>query len=386
MEVEEESKKLLTINTSQGLFQYNRLVFGVASAPAIWQRTIEQVLGGIPGTKCILDDMVITRKTDEEHLRNLEMVLKRLHEYGLKANTKKCEFFQDKIQFCAHEIDKNGLHKTQEKISAVVQAPRPMSVTQVWSFLGLVNYYSHFLPRLSTLVRPLNQLLEKHHKWKWTESCEQAFQKAKKLVSSDQVLTHYDPDLPRRMASDASPYGLGAVLSHVTKDGSERPIAFASRSVTKTEQKYAQIDKEALALIWGIKKFHQYLFGRRFTILTDHQPLTHIFHPHNSIQTTTAARLQRYALLLSGFEYDIVYKATAHHGNADCLSRLPLNNERDDVNDSEAADPVHVFHVAQLESLPVTSIMVRQATSRDPVLSKVFESILKGWQNFSSPI
>ena len=118
----------------------------------------------------------------------------------------------------------------------------------------------------------------------------------RELVASDQVLAHYNPDLPIRIASYASPYGIGTVLSHVLKNGTERPIVFGSHSLTKTEQEYSQIDKEALALIWGIKKFHHYLFGRKFTILTDHQPLTQIFHPLKGIPGTTAAKLQRYAL------------------------------------------------------------------------------------------
>ena len=268
---------------------------------------IEQVLDGIPGTKCILDDMVITGKTDEEYLQNLEMVLKRLQEHGLRVHTKKLSFFQYKIKFCGHEIDKNGLHKTREKIDA----PRPQNVTLGRSFLGLVNYYNHFLPNFSTVVQPLNNLLQRDHKWEWTRACEDAFEKSKELVASDQVLAHYDPDLPIRIASDASPYGIGIVLSHVVKNRTERPIAFRSRSLTKTEQKYSQIDKEALALIWGIKKFHHYLFGRKFTISTDHQPLTQ--------------RQSLYALFLSGFDYDIVYKRTTQHINADCLPRLPLD-------------------------------------------------------------
>lgn len=134
------------------------------------------------------------------------------------------------------------------------------------------------------------------------------------------------------------------MLSHVINDGTERPIAFASRTLTETEQKYAQIDKEALSIIWGVKKFHMYLFGRPFTLYTDHQPLTSIFHPRKSIPVVTAARLQRYALFLAGYDYSIQYKNTKVHSNADGLSRLPLVTE---AKDEEVVDPVGVFNLMQ---------------------------------------
>ena len=175
LEMEEDSKKYLTINTHMGLFQYNRLVFGITSAPAIWQRTIDQVLEGTSGTSCILDDMIITGKNDEEHLANLEEVLRRLQVHGLRANKAKCEFFKEKITFCGHDIDRHGLHKSPEKVEAVLKAPRPRNVAEVRSFLGLVNYYNRFFPNLSTVVHPLNQLLESNHQWKWTEQCETTF-------------------------------------------------------------------------------------------------------------------------------------------------------------------------------------------------------------------
>ena len=143
-----------------------------------------------------------------------------------------------------------------------MKAPHPCNAAEVRSFLGLVNYYHRFfLPNLSTVVHPLNQLLENNHKWKWAEQCETAFHSVKEMITSEQVLTHYDPSLPLRLACDVYPAGIGTVLSYVMNDGTEGPIAFASRTLTKTEQGYAQIDKEALAIIWGVKTFHVYLFG-----------------------------------------------------------------------------------------------------------------------------
>ena len=191
MEVSEEFKKFLTINTHKGLFLF-LLVFGISSCPAIWQRTIDQILQGIPGIQCILDDMIVSGKTDEEHLENLENVLKRIQDAGLKANKEKCEFFRDRVQFCGHEIDREGLHKTQEKIESVVSAPRPENVSQ------LVDYYNRFLATASTVLHPLHQLLEQNSEWQWTEQCEQAFTEANRMITSEQVLTHYDPALPVR--------------------------------------------------------------------------------------------------------------------------------------------------------------------------------------------
>ena len=362
IELEEESRKYLTINTSMGLFQYNRLVFGITSAPAIWQRTMDQILEGTSGISCILDDMIVTGESDAEHLANLEEVLRRLHFHGLRANKSKCEFFQEKITFCGHDIDSKGLHKTTDKTAAVVNAPRPQNVTEVRSFLGLVNYYHKFLPNLATTLHPLNQMLESNYQWDWTDRCEEAFQKVKVMIASDLVLTHYDPKLPLQLACDASPVGIGAVLSHVMPDGTERPIAFASRSLSKAERNYAQIDKEALATVWGVKKFHNYLFGRNFTLLTDHEPLTSIFHPSKSLPAVTAARLQRYALFLAGFDYTIMYKNTKCHGNADGLSRLPLHSET-----TEESDPVGLFYATQFEPLPVTAEQVKRETQRESI-------------------
>ena len=204
----------------------------------------------------------------------------------MRARREKCQFFQEKITYCRHEVDRHGLHKTQDKIDAVVNAPQPENTQQVRSFLGLINYYHKFLPNLATVLSPLNKLLQHERKWKWTKECEEAFTKLKELITSDMVLTHYDPELPLRLACDASPVGIGAVLSHIMDDGTERPIAYASRTLNKAERNCSQIDKEALALVWGVKKFHLYLFGKHFTLVNDHEPLTSIFSPRKGVLST----------------------------------------------------------------------------------------------------
>ncbi|XP_064486121.1 uncharacterized protein K02A2.6-like [Ornithodoros turicata] len=189
MEVDEKSKHLLTINTEKGLFRHNRMVFGIAPAPAIWQRTIEQVLQGVPMTHATQDDILVSGTNEEDHLENLSEVLKRLKSFGLKANLQKCSFFQDSIVYCGYKISSEGLHKTQDKISAVLEAPAPQNVSQLRSFLGLINYYGKFIPDSANFLRPLHALLEKSAKWKWTKDCKAAFQKAKGIIASDTVTT-----------------------------------------------------------------------------------------------------------------------------------------------------------------------------------------------------
>ncbi|XP_061177726.1 uncharacterized protein K02A2.6-like [Saccostrea echinata] len=373
MEVDESSRELMTINTHKGLYQYTRLQFGVAAAPAIWQRAMDQVLQGIPFTSCVLDDMIISGKTDEEHLANLDAVLEQLEKFGLRANLEKCDFFKEQVSYCGHMISEEGLKKSPDKVNAVLNAPRPENLHQLRSFLGLVNYYRSFLPNLSAVLGPLNELLQGDKTWKWTKQCEQAFTEVKEIMTSEQVLCHYDPNQPVKLACDASPYGLGSVLSHVMDDGTERPIAFASRSLTKAEKAYSQIDKEALALYWGVVKFHTYLYGRHFTLVTDHKPLVSILNPSAGIPAMTAARLQRYALYLAGHTYDIEYRNTKSHCNADGLSRLPLS-----VTTSDYEDTATVFYNTQIDQLPVTSAQVKLGTQRDNILSHVLDCVSKG--------
>ena len=184
------------------------------------------------------------------------------------------------------------------------------------------------------------------------------------------MLTHYDPGVPLKLAGDASSDGLGAVLSHVFPQGTEKPVAFASRPLSNAKKNYAQIDKEALAIVWAVRKFRNYIFGRRFTIATDHEPLTSILHPQKGVPVMTAAR---YALLLSAHNYTIVYRNTKKHANADSLSRLPLAVEAE--TDDDYAD---CFYCEPFEKLPVTASTISKESRKNKILSRVFASVLNG--------
>ena len=191
-----------------------------------------------------------------------------------------------------------------------------------------------------------------------------------KLVNK---LVHYDGNRELRLACDASSYGIGAVISHVMDDGQERPIAYASRTLSSSERNYAQIEREALSIVFGVKKFHQFLYGRKFTLITDHKPLLAIFNPKSAIPTLAAARMQRWALVLSAYDYEIEYKRSEDHANCDALSRLPHE-------DSTVGSEGVVYSVSVIDDdFPITAEDIGKATLVDPVLGKVHQFVMSGW-------
>ena len=273
IELHPSSRKFVTINTPRGLFSHTRLPYGVSSALGIFQRVMDSLLKGIPNTMVYLDDILVTGPTEEEHLQTLELVFKRLAQAGFRLKASKCSFLSEKVEYLGHRINAEGIHSSGTTLSAIREAPAPTNLTELRSYLGMVNHYGRFLPNLATVLAHMHQLFRKDTKWYWMKAQQEAFDRTKEMLSSPQVVTHFDSSKALILTCDASQYGIGSVLAHVMEDGTERPIAYHSRSLSPAEKNYAQIDKEGLAVIDGLKKFHQYLWGRKFTIVTDHKPL-----------------------------------------------------------------------------------------------------------------
>ena len=369
------SKQYVTINTHRGLFQYNRLPFGVASAPAIFQRHMETLLQGLDGVSVYLDDILVSGRSLEEHLTRLAGVLDRLEKSGMHLNQQKCSFLGSKIEYLGHVIDAEGIHPTSDKVKAIQEAPPPANISQLRSFLGLLNYYNRFLPNLATKLTPLYSLLNKCQKWTWGPEQEEAFRCAKEVLQSDSLLVHFDPSKPLVLACDASNYGIGAVLSHILEGGKERPIAYISRTLSTAEKHYSQLEKEALAIIFAVKKFHRYLMGHHFVIESDHQPLKTLFGETSRIPDMAPSRIVRWAIILSAYRYSIRYKSGKKLCNADALSRLPQPTSV--TGDCTPADVVAA--IDHLSSTAVTAQAVREWTAKDPLLSNVHRYILSGW-------
>jgi hypothetical protein len=220
----EESAKMQAINTHLGVFKVNRLMFGVKTAPAIWQKQMDQTLQGLEGVSCFYDDIKVQGSTFEETLVRLRAVFNRLRENGIRLNKEKCKFFEKSIRYLGHIIDEKGLHKDTDKTKAISNTHRPKNVSELRTFLGLANYYNKFIPNLAGILHPLYQLLKTDTKFTWTQQCEDAFNQVKHQITNEQVLVPFDPKLPLILSTDASPVGLGAVLSHRMPDGSERFI------------------------------------------------------------------------------------------------------------------------------------------------------------------
>ncbi|XP_050509696.1 uncharacterized protein K02A2.6-like isoform X1 [Diabrotica virgifera virgifera] len=373
LQVHSDSQKYLTINTHMGMFRYTRLTYGIACAPALFQSVIDQILCGIQGVSVYLDDVLIAGSSLEHAKEILGKVLSKLSEFNVKLNVDKCRFFENQVEYLGHLIDKDGIHPTKEKLRAIVDAPEPRDLTQLRSYLGLINFYSKFVPMLSSQLRPLYKLLERGQEFSLNKECIEAFEKSKRLICENDVLAHYDTNKTIVIACDASAYGVGGVLSHRESNGQEKPIFFVSGSLSKAEKNYSQLEREALAIIFCVKKFHKFIYGRSFILVSDHQPLKILFNPDRNISVLSASRITRWNVILSAYSYTIEYRKGSKMYEADMLSRLPLS----DVTGIDSS--INSFNLT--EDLPISYEDVAKVSSKDGILLQVMDFVKTGWPN-----
>ena len=344
----EDSKLLTTFITPFGRYAFNKLPFGIASAPEIFQKRMNLILEGLDGMVCMMDDILVFGKDHDEHDNRLRKVLERLESANVTLNTSKCEFGKDTVKFLGHIIDDQGVRADPEKTEAIRGMAIPSSVSDLRRFLGMVNQLGKFSPKIAEMSQPLRELLSTKKTWLWGPQQESAFSQIKDELMKPTTLTLYDPSADIKISADASSFGLGAVLLQRSQDD-WKPVAYASHSVTQTERRYAQIEKEALAITWACQRFSDYVLGRKFTIESDHKPLIPILNTKNL--DSLPPRVIRFHLRLAKFDYVVKHVPGELLYTADALSRAPIP----DTESTELEEEVQVFVGGVTEySLPAT--------------------------------
>ena len=386
VEMEEESKPYTAFTVGPlGFFECERMPFGLVNAPATFQRLMENCLGELHLQSCIiyLDDVIVFSSTFEEHLRRLDAVLSKFASAGLKLKPSKCELFKQAITYLGHVVSKDGVSTCQDKIKAILEWPIPTTVTETRSYLGFVGYYRKFIPKFGLVARPLINLTAGEGAKKgsnpidWTPECQQSFDALKQLCTTSPILAYPDFNKPFKLYVDASGIGLGATLCQSQEEGPDRVIAYASRSLTRSEAKYPAHKLEFLALRWAVVgKFHEYLYGSQFTVYTDNNPLTYIL---------TTAKLdatgQRWVAALAPYQFTLRYRSGKTNIDADALSRIawtPVHHQDDTEIDPEGVQALldkPVIQDAQMEVWLHKAIL-----EDDPTVTALKEMSEQDWE------
>ena len=372
------SQELTTFITPFGRFCYQRLPFGINSGSEIFHREMTNILSGIPGVICDIDDVLIVGKDTKSHDERLRLVLQRMSKAGMTLNDK-CVFSVKKVKFLGHIISEQGIEIDPSKTEAISNFPPPKEISELRRFLGMVNHVAKFIQNLAELTKPLRDLLKKEIDWIWGQLQNDAFDKIKQLLSSTPVLQHYNPNMPTKVSADASSYGIGGVLMQEDDKGNWKPVFYVSRSLTSTEQRYAQIEKEALAMTWVCERFSDFLIGMsEFIVETDHKPLLALMKNKNLDELTP--RIQRFRMRMMRFSYRVIYTAGKNLITADALSRAPSSSP-EKIDENKEKDIQQFVH-SIAESLPASDKKlkeIKEQQCQDDICSKIKEFCLKDY-------
>ncbi|KAK3083689.1 hypothetical protein FSP39_001513 [Pinctada imbricata] len=327
-----EDKEKTAFSTSQGLFQFTVMPFGLANSPSTFERLMENVLGGLQWEKCLvyMDDIIVPGASFEEEIERLEMVLTRLSEANLKLKPSKCLLFQKQVSFLGHIVSADGIQTDPKKIEAVKNWPTPKTQRHVKSFLGLASYYRRFIKGFAEIARPLHRVCEKGSKFNWTDIKHSSFDQLKTALTSPPILAYPVQGKQFILDTDASNTALGAVLSQ-EQDGKEKVIAYMSKSLSRAEESYCVTRKELLAVVVALRKFHSYLYGQKVLLRTDNAAVSWM----RNLKAPTG-QVARWLQELGTFDLEVVHRTGRKNGNADALSRSPCKScQRQMKNDIE---------------------------------------------------
>lgn len=342
--------------------------------PELYNKVVSQLLSGLSGVKNIFDDIVVHGKDTTEHDKRLEAVLARLQEKGLTLNIEKCQFNMAHIDFMGIVLSKHGIGLAEDKVKAVMTAREPKTVSEVKSFLGLVNFSERFIPNLATVTAPLRKLTRKDVEFRWGVEQKQSFKKLKNLLSQAENLGYYDRNDKTQVICDAEPVGLGCALVQENKNGESRVIMYASRSLSRIERKYSQTEKEALAIVWACERLHMYLTGTNFELLTDHKALQFLFSPRSK----PCARIERWVLRLQAYTYTVKY-ISGSSNIADTRSRLVLEDVSQEQNkDSLNMEEYIRFVAAESTPTAMTTRKIEEESRKDPELMEIQQLLKTG--------
>jgi hypothetical protein len=372
VEVHEADREKTAFVTSDGLYEYTRLSFGLANAPAFFQRVMNACMAGLAWSTVLiyLDDLIVPGSSFEDHLLKLRRVFYRVRKHGLTLQPPKCYFGYYEVKVLGHIVSADGVKTDPEKVKAVQAIPSPRNAGQARRFIGMASYYRRFIKDFSIIARPLIDLWKKNVPFSWGEDEQVAFDKLKEALINSPCLAHHDPSLLQIIHADASKFGLGAVLVQV-ENGFERPVAYASRSYTDPETRYSVSEKECLALCFAVRKFRPYVHGKPFTFKSDHHSLCHlktVKDPNN--------RLARFAIKLQPFEYTVAYKSGALHYDADCLSRTPTSTATQEDEDFDNSIPMTEISFGTLDPSEIKDMQASDAFVRI-----ILEKLTQGGHN-----